>query len=128
LPRFALVLGVLSLACSLSVVAFFVGVPLGLVSLLLALAALRAFPSGTRLRRHALRALVTGGLGFAAGLAVWFVHVRAVQTAYSIPPRQQLLSEFEEGLAHATAPLPNAPPRLPLIPPLPAPTPAKDAR
>jgi hypothetical protein len=120
-PRFALVLGVLGLGCSLSVVAFFVGVPLGLLSVLLSLAALRGAAAGSRERRGALRALVVGGLGLCAGLLVWFVHVRAVQTAYRIPDRRELVADFERNLADATAPLPGASPRVP------QPVPHKDA-
>jgi hypothetical protein len=112
-PRFALVLGILSLACSLSVVAFFVGVPLGLLAVILAVSALRAFPAGAGERRSALRGLAVGALGLVAGLGVWFVHVRAIQTAYSIPARPQLQAEFDATFSSATSPLPGAPPRKP---------------
>ena len=128
MPRLALVLGVLSLACSLSVVAFFVGVPLGLLGVLLSLGALRAFPRGSRLRRTATRALVVGTLGLTAGLAVWFIHVRAVQTAYRIPERPEVHADFQAALTGATAPLPGTPPRAPTLP-APAPSPSdKEAR
>ena len=120
MPRFALFLAVCSLACSLSVVAFFVGVPLGLLSVLLGLSALRLHPQGAPTHRAAQRAFVVGGLGLLLGLAVWFVHVRATQTAYRIPPRSELHDDFTRQLAHATAPLPGAPPRTP--------TPVKDHR
>ena len=122
MPRLALVLGVVSLACSLSVAAFFVGVPLGLLAVVMALSALRFFPRGDGARRHAFRAIVVGGLGLASGLGVWFLHVRAVQTAYSIPTRGAVHDDFQRAFAGATAPLPGAPPRAPQIPAV------KDAR
>ncbi len=111
MPRFALALGILSLACSVSVVAFFVGVPLGLLAVTIALAGVLRFEDKSRMRRISSRALVVGGLGLAAGLFVWFVHVRAIQTAYRVPSRGDMASDFETSLAHATAPLPTAPPR-----------------
>ncbi|MEO6954700.1 MAG: hypothetical protein ABI321_23070 [Polyangia bacterium] len=116
MPRFALLLAICSLACSLSVVAFFVGVPLGLLSVLLGFSALRLYPSGGPMHRTAQRAFVVGGLGLLAGLAVWFVHVRAIQTAYRIPPRNELHGDFTQQLAHATSPLPGAPSRTPAPP------------
>ena len=116
MPRFALVLAVCSLACSLSVVAFFVGVPLGLLSVLLGLSALRLYPSSGSMHRTAQRAFVLGGLGLLVGLTVWFVHVRAIQTAYRVPPRGELRGAFQKQLAHATEPLPGAPPRTPTPP------------
>jgi hypothetical protein len=119
-PRLALALGIASLGCSLSIAGFFVGVPLGLLAVLLALGG-RGHPRGTRPRRYADRALAIGALGLAAGLGVWFVHVRAAQTAYHLPPRGELDGEFDHKVGAATAPLPGAPPRAPLHP-----TPALD--
>ncbi len=116
MPRFALLLAVCSLACSLSVVAFFVGVPLGLLSVLLGLSALRLYPSSGAMNRTAQRAFVVGGLGLLAGLTVWFVHVRAIQTAYRIPARGELRGDFQQQLARSTSSLPGAPPRTPTLP------------
>jgi hypothetical protein len=109
-PRFALVLGIASLGCSLSIAGFFVGVPLGLLSVLLALGG-RGERPGSRPRRTANRALGVGALGLAVGLGVWFVHVRAAQTAYQLPSRQQLDDDFERTVGAASAPAPGAPPR-----------------
>ena len=117
MPRFALFLGIVSLGCSLSVAAFFVGVPLGLMSVLLALSGWhRSYPR-SRQRKASLRALTIGAVGLCAGLGVWFVHVRAIQTAYHLPSRPEVAADFERSVSAATAPLPGAPPRTPAPPP-----------
>lgn len=107
-PRFALVLGIASLGCSLSIAAFFVGVPLGLLSVLLALGAMHAGASA-RFRRTALRALVTGALGLSTGLGVWFLHVRAAQIAYRVPSHDEVVADFERNLKAAAPPRSAAP-------------------
>lgn len=111
MPWFVLTLGVVSLACSLSVSAFFVGVALGLFGAVLGVRCWRALPVGERRAKVARIATLANGLGLAAGLGVWFLHVRAIQTAYRVPDRSELLDDFGHKLAGATAPLPGAPPR-----------------
>jgi hypothetical protein len=125
-PRFALVLGIASLACSLSIAGFFVGVPLGLLAVLLSWGPSVAEP-GSRTRRLGQRSLVVGAMGLVAGLAVWFIHVRAAQTAYSIPTRDELHRGFDQAVGTMSAPLPGAPARANAAPP-PGAQPAKDAR
>ena len=117
-------LGIASLACSLSIAGFFVGVPLGLLAVLLSWGPSVADP-GTRTRRMGQRSLVVGAIGLVAGLAVWFIHVRAAQTAYQIPARDELHRSFDEAVRSATAPLPGAPARAMAAPP-PGAQPAKD--
>ncbi len=116
-PWFVLSLGVASIACSLSVTLFYVGVALGLLGTVLGILSWRAIPLGMRRAKTARTATVASSLGFAAGLLVWFVHVRAIQTGYRVPDRTELLDDFGQRLAGATAPLPGAPPRT--LPPAP---------
>jgi hypothetical protein len=93
------------------VVAFFVGVPLGILSVAIALMGVLRYEPKSRVRRIAARALVVGGLGLGVGLFVWFVHIRAIQVAYSVPSRGEMAAEFERNVVKAAAPLPSAPPR-----------------
>jgi len=111
MARLALVLAVASLLCSLSVVAFFIGVSLGLLAVITALAAAIGRPAGSVGEKTARRAFVIGGLGLLLGVTVWVVHVRAIQTAYQVPNRDQLHADFRQQLGNATAPLPSAPKR-----------------
>jgi hypothetical protein len=113
---FVLTLGITSLACSLSGSAFFVGVALGFLGSVLGILALRAMQPGARRLLIARLATAANGLGLAIGLGIWFVHVRAIQTAYRIPERGELVEDFNQRLAGATAPLPGAPPRNPPAP------------
>ena len=111
MPFVALSLGIVALACSLSVSLFYVGVALGLLGTVLALLAWRRLPVGARRLGVARWAAVVSAIGLVIGLGIWFVHVRAIQTAYHVPDRGQLLDDFGQRLATATAPRPGAPPR-----------------
>jgi hypothetical protein len=111
MPRLALVLAIASVLCSLSIAAFFIGVSLGLLAVIMGLTAAIGRPKGSVGERTAQRAFVIGGLGLLMGVVVWVVHVRAIQTAYQVPNRDQLHADFQQQVAHATAPLPTAPPR-----------------
>jgi O-antigen/teichoic acid export membrane protein len=105
--RFALVLGVLSLGCSLSVAAFFVGVPLGLFAVAVAL--MYRGERGSRTRRASNRAFVTASAGLLFGLGVWFFHVRAIEAANRVPERHELGQSFDDTIARSTAPMAPAP-------------------
>ena len=99
--RVALVIGVVSLGCSLSVAAFFIGVPLGLFAAAVAL--LYRGDPGSRSRRASNRAFLAGFAGLLVGLGVWFFHVRAIQAADRVPDRGELGQRFDSSLAAGTA-------------------------
>jgi hypothetical protein len=100
--QLALVLGILSLGCSLSIAAFFVGVPLGLFGAAVAL--MYRGDRGTRTRRTSNRAFVAATTGLLFGLGVWLLHVRAIEAADRVPERHELGQSFDDTIAKSTAP------------------------